>query len=152
MKAAEYYKSHTGFFDIAANLSDDRFKGKYHHKQSHEADFDQVIARANEFGVKKFLFAAGYIQDAVESYSLALRDENFYATVGIHPCRALEPFLAIGKRAAIEHASPEVKQKCLDDYIAKIDDLLSNQEKPKFVAVGECGLDYDRLEYASKEE
>lgn len=103
--------------------------------------------------MKKFLFAAGYLDDAKESYRLSLKSEHFYATVGIHPCRALEPFHAIGKRAAIEAAPAELKQKHLDDYIAKIDELLSNSErKDKFVAIGECGLDYDRFEYASKQE
>ena len=41
----------------------------------------------------------------------------------------------------------------LDQYIAKIDEMLgSMDQKQKFVAVGECGLDYDRFEYAGKEE
>jgi hypothetical protein len=32
-------------FDIAANLSDSTYKGVYHGKQKHEADFDKVIER-----------------------------------------------------------------------------------------------------------
>ena len=42
--------------------------------------------------MRKFLFAAGYLEDAVDSYSLSLKSEDFYCTVGIHPCRAMEPF------------------------------------------------------------
>lgn len=38
-------------FDIAANLSDPRFKGVYHGKQAHENDFEVVIERAREWGV-----------------------------------------------------------------------------------------------------
>lgn len=51
-----------------------------------------MIERANKFGVKKFLFAAGHILDARTSYQMSLKSEHFYATVGIHPCRALEPY------------------------------------------------------------
>ena len=40
----------------------------------------------------------------------------------------------------------------LRDYMRRIDDMLSTKErKEKFVAIGECGLDYDRFEYADKE-
>jgi len=38
-------------FDIAANLSDDTFKGKYHGKQAHDPDFDTVIERGRKYGV-----------------------------------------------------------------------------------------------------
>ena len=145
--------AHSGLFDIAANMSDARFKGEYYGKQCHEEDFDKCIKRANLMGVKKFLFASGYIEDGVDSYNLSLKSDDFYATVGIHPCRSLEPFKGIGKRDEIEEASLEVKQKLLAEYIAKIDKMLGKSEhKSKFIAVGECGLDYDRFEYAGKAE
>ena len=73
-------------------MSDDRFFGKYYGKQCHEPDFDKCIERAKMFGVHKFLFAAGYIEDAQISLDLSKRSDNFYATIGIHPCRALEPY------------------------------------------------------------
>ena len=47
------------------------------------------------FGVKKFLFAAGYLEDAHTSYALSQKSDDFYATIGIHPCRALEPYLKV---------------------------------------------------------
>lgn len=53
-------------------MSDPTFHGIYHGKQRHESDFDKCIKRANMFGVKKFLFAAGYIEDAKHSYELSL--------------------------------------------------------------------------------
>ena len=83
-------------------MSDERYKGEYHGKQHHEPDFDHVIARANSYGVKKFLFASGYLHDAEESYKLSLKSENFYCTVGIHPCRATEPFKELGPDASLE--------------------------------------------------
>jgi TatD DNase family protein len=85
------------FFDVAANLSDGRYKGKYNGKDVHDPDFDHVIERAHKYGVKKFLFASGYLHDAIDSLDLSLKSDDFYTTIGIHPCRANEPFAGIKK-------------------------------------------------------
>ena len=41
-------------------------------------DFETIITRANQYGVKKFLFAAGYLADAGISLDLAKQRDNFY--------------------------------------------------------------------------
>lgn len=134
-------------FDIAANLSDDRFFGKYYGKQQHVADFEKVIERANLFGVKKFLFAAGYIEDAQTSIELASKSENFYATIGVHPCRALEPY----KEAKLDALTAEQQKDKLDAYFQEIEKMIVSGAPGKIVMIGECGLDYDRFEFAPKE-
>lgn len=89
------------------------------------------------------MFAAGYIEDAKLSYDLSLKSGDFYATIGVHPCRANEPF---------KHSKNEDPQKVLTKYFDDIRNILRNSEhKGKFVAIGECGLDYDRFDYADKE-
>lgn len=76
-------------FDIAANLCDEKFlKGMYGHKSYHEPDIDDVLKRASNFNVKKMLFSAGSIHDAKDSYKLSLLSEDYYMTIGVHPCRA----------------------------------------------------------------
>ena len=122
-------------FDIAANLSDGTFKGEYHRKKHHEPDFDKVIERGRKYGVQKYLFAAGYIEDALDSHSLAMKSDDFYSTIGVHPCRASEPFKNGGD---------------LDDYFNKIREILKT-DNHKYIAIGECGLDYDRFQFADKE-
>ena len=68
--------------------------------------------------------------------------EDFYATIGVHPCRAREALEGVND-------SPDAN---LADYFEKIrKTLLHGKNKEKYVAIGECGLDYDRLEYADKE-
>ena len=145
--------SHLKLFDIAANLSDDRYKGMYYGTKLHDSDFDLVIKRANQYGVRKFLFAAGYIHDAQDSYNLSLKSEDFYCTVGVHPCRAQEPFKDYKKDIEEHDIKDDLsKEEIIARYISKIDEMLNNAEKrDKFVAIGECGLDYDRFEYADKE-
>jgi TatD DNase family protein len=69
-----------------------------------------VIKRANLFGVKKFLLAAGYIEDARTSYEMSLKSEHFYSTIGIHPCRATEPY----KKLTPEQ--PEQRTQALESY------------------------------------
>ena len=58
-----------------------------------------------------------------------------------------------GSRIEEESKTTEPHQiERLDRYINRIDEILSNCErKDKFIAIGECGLDYDRFEYADKE-
>ena len=128
-------------FDIAANLSDDRFKGVYYGKKVHDEDFNVVIKRAYNYGVKGFLFASGYLEDYKESYDLSLMHRSFFCTIGVHPCRANEVF-----------KGGEVSDAQQKSYFDKIKETLDTCGKPeKVIAIGECGLDYDRLDYADKE-
>ena len=40
----------------------------------------------------------------------------------------------------------------MSDYFTKIEEILeTSSRRDKFIAIGECGLDYDRFEYADKE-
>ena len=86
----ETLKSPYKFFDIAANMCDDEFQGIYHEKKYHESDVDEVLKRAKDIGVEKFLFGSGSLNDTKISYELSQKDKNYYITCGIHPCRATE--------------------------------------------------------------
>ena len=44
----------------------------------------------------------------------------------------------------------EYRSAALRKYLDEIDKMLE-KGRDKLIAVGECGLDYDRLEYADKE-
>lgn len=94
------------YYDIAANLSDDQFKGIYHSKQKHAPDLDRVFKRSDDFGVSHLLIASGNIEDLEESYELCKRSQNYFTTAGVHPCRANE-------------AAPK-----LDEYIDRLDKLI----------------------------
>ena len=43
--------SNIKLFDIAANLSDDRYRGEYYGGKLHEPDLEIVKERANKYGV-----------------------------------------------------------------------------------------------------
>ena len=105
----------SGLVDIGANLADKAFRG----------DLDAVLARAAEASVEAILVTgtSAAISRAAREIAVERRrgpSPRLYATAGVHPHRA-------------SSASREV--------YAELHELLA---RPEVVAVGECGLDYDR--------
>jgi TatD DNase family protein len=175
------------FVDIGANLLDSMFEGEYRGKQAHPSDVDAVLARAADAGVERLIVTAGSLEESkaairfVRAHRAASSPVQLYATVGVHPTRALE-FLPESERAQVEAAMARLAvftapdSKCMDDKdglstaqdeLAKIEQrvlgaphvcsaieaharelhgvIREAMAEKIVVAVGECGLDYDRL-------
>ncbi|RZF41547.1 hypothetical protein LSTR_LSTR000261 [Laodelphax striatellus] len=116
--------------DIGANLNDPMFSGIYHGSVKHKPDLKSVLARAWESGLKKIIITAGSLTDIKESLELAEQDDRLFTTVGCHPTRCGE---------FEEKGDPEAYMQSLADFVEK--------GGKKIVAIGECGLDYDRTNF-----
>ncbi len=91
--------------------------------KDYSSDFDQVIARLLEAGVKKVVNIGTSMTDAKEVIDLAGKYNWIYAAVGLHPNDDLK-----------------ITQENID--WEKFEKLVVS---PKVVAIGECGLDYSRI-------
>jgi TatD DNase family protein len=121
--------------DIGSNLMDPMFLGIYNDKQKHEADLSLVLERAHKNGVESIIITAGNESDAAKAQDFIARYQQttpvkLFTTVGVHPTNALE------------------MDNNVSDHLEKLRALLHSDS---VVAVGEFGLDYDRLQYAPKD-
>ncbi|KAI8906921.1 putative deoxyribonuclease TATDN1 [Gorgonomyces haynaldii] len=110
--------------DIAVNLTDDMFLGLYRGKQVHPPDLELVIERSQCW----MIITGTNLEESIKAQELAQK-YHFWSTVGVHPTRARD----------FEHNPLLLDQ---------LKDLCS---KERVIAVGECGLDYDRLQFCPKE-
>ena len=168
------------FVDIGVNLLDSMFDGEYRGKRAHPPDLDDVLARAWEAGVEHAIVTAGTLEESRKALALVRRQRaancpvQLYSTVGVHPTRSLE-FLPPDARAEVEAAMEaaaaepagllaqqlaEVEEQVLGRpavveamtrHTAALREVLDDGAiDGAIVAVGECGLDYDRLMFCPR--
>lgn len=122
--------------DIAVNFTDGMFKGIYNGKQYHVSDIPAVLNRAWKAGVDRIIVTGGSLEESKEALAIAETDGRLFCTVGVHPTRCKE---------FEESGDPE------NHFQALLSLAKEGIEKGKVVAVGECGLDYDRLHFCPSE-
>ena len=95
--------------DTHCHLNDEKFS----------ADFDEVVARAESFGVTKIINFGDTLENSAQVIKLAENFSGMYAGVGIHPS--------------------EIANFAENNSVEKIFELAAHK---KVVAIGEIGLDY----------
>lgn len=121
------------YVDIGANLTDAMYLGIYHGSQKHEPDIKEVIQRSWSAGLEKIIITGGSVEDAQSALTLAILDDRLFCTVGCHPTRC-----------------KEFVEKDPQEYLNQLLNLI-NENPTKVVAIGEIGLDYDRLSFCEKD-
>lgn len=123
------------FIDIGANLTDEMYQGVYHGSKKHEADLDQVLKRAWDAGLTRMIITGTSLSDSKTALALAKTNDQLFSTVGCHPTRCGE--------FEKDEADPEAYLEGLLQ--------LSLDNRKNVVAIGECGLDYDRTQFCAPE-
>ena len=134
--------------DIAANLTDDMFNGVYHDKKRHEGDIGAVIDRSKAAGCEQMIVLAGTLSDAKKCLSICEQFDpemqSLFTTVGFHPTRCDEILPLLTNPDLSDDAAVDEMHAIFTDFIAKAGE-------GRVVAIGEFGLDYDRLQFCTKE-
>ena len=140
------------FVDIGANLLEERFTaGIYRGTFRHEPDLVHIWQRAYDVGCRRIILTAGTRHESQQAVQRA-REWNahadnpgirFYSTVGIHPTRCQQEFIDQQKDGLPLSAKDVLNELC--------EIAIDGQSDGTVVAIGEIGLDYDRLEFCAKD-
>ncbi|KAG9013458.1 hypothetical protein FRB94_002532 [Tulasnella sp. JGI-2019a] len=128
------------FIDIGVNLTDPVFRGqsgRFGSSSKHPDDTEAMLKRSRAAGVRSMIVTGGSLKESKEAVDLA-KKYGLFATTGCHPTRSSE-FERFRE-------GPDAYLKALDEAIQK-----GLKGPGRIVAVGECGLDYDRLNRAPAE-
>ncbi|GMM28442.1 3'-5'-exodeoxyribonuclease [Martiniozyma asiatica (nom. inval.)] len=133
------------FYDVGVNITDSMFHGVYHGRPKHASDYKNVLQRAKRFHVEKILLTGSSLEESKRTLDLAseLVDSQYpelFTTVGVHPCTVLE---------FLKKPDAAYDEAYYNNHLQQLKLLLNN---PKVKAIGEIGLDYDRLHYTPKKE
>ena len=111
-------------------------------------DFNAVLKRAMNAGVSRMIITGTNLTDSNEAISLASDHTDLYCTVGCHPTRCTEP---------------ENDENGAEGYFERLGALIAEAQQnntpattgtsiiKRVVAIGECGLDYDRTQFCAKD-
>jgi len=141
------------FCDIGANLLDERFTmGVYRGAYRHEPDLDDVMGRAKQHGVCRIVLTAGTVEESRKAVEMA-RDWNqkygtttgiiFTSTVGVHPTRCQQVFEPDSSQDD-GGGDSEGGEALLDELLEIARDGMKDGTVS---AIGEIGLDYERLQF-----
>lgn len=126
--------------DIGMNMTDKMFHGIYKGKKYHSPDIEAILSRCSTVGVHGLLLTGGNVKESKACIEFSGQFSSpstlCFSSVGCHPTRC-EEFLS----------SPE-------EYYSTLDALLTSHSVHMggcVAAVGEVGLDFDRLEFCSRE-
>lgn len=134
-----------GLTDIGANMLDHMYEGKYHGSKKHAPDVDEVLQRSVDHGVANIFITSGTLQDSREAIKF-IRDRascsaRLFTTAGIHPTQSSGI-----KTLHDAEKGTENREKHFKEMLELI------EQSKEIIAVGECGLDADRTQFATMEE
>jgi TatD DNase family protein len=123
------------YFDIHAHLNFAAF----------DTDREETIQRCKDAGVS-VINVGTQLETSKKAVEIAEQYDNMYAIVGLHPIHTCE---AHHDEDEIGPETKPFKSKDTDFDVQAFEELCKH---PKVVAIGECGLDFFRLDEASIEK
>lgn len=160
---------------IGINLADPIFRGVYHGKQRHDDDLSGLVDRARQVGCTKLIVTGSSFKTSRDALAIAKEyPGTVFTTAGIHPCSSSifdpahphsheedgdgehTPACGPDPEKPIpdgNHAlDPEKTETIISDLRRLVQDARGPelQQQQQLIALGEFGLDYDRLHYCSK--
>ena len=123
------------YIDIGGNMLDDMYRGVYNGREYHAPDIDAVLQRAYAHHVSRIIVTAGTVQETTDALAFCAAHgtqpgvPELYSTAGVHPTRCGDlDAAAVATLAATVAAH-------------------GRHVGGRIVALGECGIDHDRLHF-----